>query len=184
MCAFSWLFKKYNLFINAQNELYKTYLFLAGITNFWNLGIYVPFLAGISCYSNTITYVESTVEGTGKVAFVHVMKAYRRHSSTHLNLSTRWRSVVSPNTAHFTPWETAPSTHWIEGCLGLRISLDVFAPAGIQITDHIPSLYQLSYPSPWLPRLSINLPTYRSCPSKISNVMFDYSSYHFRNGQC
>lgn len=85
--------------------------------------IHVPFLADISCYSST--YVQSTVEGTGKVVFVHVLKAYRRHSSTHLNLSTRWWSVVSPCTAHLTPRERAPSTYWTEGWVGPRASLVV-----------------------------------------------------------
>jgi len=51
------------------------------------------------------------------------MKTYRGAFLTN----TRWRWVVSFNPCHSTPRERATGTHWAEGWVGRRASLDVVA---------------------------------------------------------
>jgi len=66
----------------------------------------------------------------GKVVPVHATKAYRTSGSVAsptLNLSTRWRYVVSlmPWPLHFTPEDKHPGTHGTGGWVILRASLDI-----------------------------------------------------------
>jgi hypothetical protein len=72
-----------------------------------------------------------------------------------LDLGTGWRSVSRPG--RFTPWEKAPSTHWIGSWVDPRASLDdvekrkfltlpgfELRPLGHPVRSQ--SLYRLRYP--------------------------------------
>ena len=77
----------------------------------------------------------------GKVVLVHSMKAYKGSRGIALlidNFDIRWRWVVNFTFLVALPPRKNPGTHWIGGCVGPRVGLDVvekkkcLTPTGIE----------------------------------------------------
>jgi hypothetical protein len=77
-----------------------------------------------------------------------------RYSSTILELCTWWRWVVRFVPRPLCPWERAPGTHWIGGCMGPWVCLDAVEEiicwscreSNPRLPARSPSVCRLNYP--------------------------------------